>query len=286
MKEIIQWLLKVEHQAGKAYSNALKRFNDDPELKAFLATNAEDEAWHYHVMASAADHLSKMTPEIPFIAIDEELNDKILGALTGINDSLKQNTLSKAQFFKAIAVTEFSEWNDIFLYVVNKLKTDFSEFSIVIPKMQSHKRAIELYLEKIIHDRDKISSLKSLPRIWEEKILIIEDDESVSELLKAILKNEGHIDIAANGKEGYDKIENKYYKLIISDIDMPVMDGISLYNTVKNLYPEIGSRYLFITGNVSPEREIFFDENNLAFLEKPAGVSALRQQALEILLAD
>ena len=286
MKEIIQWLLKVEHTAGKAYSNALKRFNDDPELKAFLETNAEDEAWHYHVMASAAGHLSKMLPEIPFIAIDEELNDKILGALTGINDSLKQNTMSKAQFLKAIAVTEFSEWNDIFLYVVNKLKSDFREFSVVIPKMQKHKRAIELYLEKIIDDRDEISGLMALPRIWEEKILIIEDDESVSELLKAILKDEGRVDIAANGKEGCDKIENKYYKLIISDIDMPVMDGIALYNRVKNLYPEIGSRYLFITGNVSPEREIFFDENNLAFLEKPAGVSALRHRALDILLAD
>ena len=86
MKEIIQWLLKVEHTAGKAYANALKRFNDDPELKAFLETNAEDEAWHYHVMASAAEHLSKMAPETPFFTIDEQLNEKVLGKFSSLRE--------------------------------------------------------------------------------------------------------------------------------------------------------------------------------------------------------
>jgi CheY-like chemotaxis protein len=286
MKDIIQWLLKVEHAAGTAYSNALACFNDDPEFNSFLSENAEDEAWHYHVMASAVEHIRKCVPAIPVIAIDEELNKHILGTLTAINERLIQKKLSKEQFLKAMAETEFSEWNDIFIYVVNTLKTNFPEFSVVIPKIQRHKRAIEVYLEKHAVACDKITNLTSLPKLWEEKILIIEDDESVAELLKAILKSEGHVDIAGNGKEGYEKIRQEYYKLIVSDVDMPVMDGIELYNSIINLYPDIGSRYLFITGDVSSKRKIFFDQKNLAFLEKPASVSKIRMHALDILLVN
>jgi len=286
MKEIIQWLLKVEHVAGAAYSNALERFKGDPDLKNFLAANVDDEAWHYHVMASAAEHFKQLAPETSAIAIDEELNNRILGTLTQINDNLIKNNLTKEQFLKAIALTEFSEWNDIFLYVVNKLKSNFNEFKVVMPKIQSHKRAIEVYLEQNFDGADKLTSLSTMPKIWEEKILIIEDEPSVSELLKAILIKEGHVDIAANGKQGYEKIEKKYYKLIISDIDMPIMDGIELFNIVNNLYPDIGSRYLFITGDVSEKRKAFFDKNNLAYLTKPASVSVIRQYALDMLLAN
>lgn len=286
MKEIIQWLLQVEHVAGLAYSNALARFNDAPGLKEFLQANVDDEAWHYHVMASAAEHLSQLPPEPPVIAIDDDLNNRILGTLSEINDNLLAGKLTKEPFLKAIALTEFSEWNDIFLYVVNTLKANFKEFSVVTPKIQSHRRAIEVFLEQSIGRSEKIASLKALPKVWEEKILIIEDDESVSELLKAILKKEGHIDIAANGKEGYDRIEEKYYKLIISDIDMPVMDGLELFNIVKKRYPEIGRRYVFITGDVSAERKAFFDRHDLAYLAKPASVSRIRQYALDMLLAN
>jgi CheY-like chemotaxis protein len=285
MKDIIRWLLKVEQAAGKAYANALAHFQDDPEFRAFLQSNAEDEAWHYHVVASAADHIRKITPETPVIRIDADLNKKILGTLTEMNDRLMQKDLSPEDFLKAMAATEFSEWNDIFLYVVNHLKENFREFSVVAPKIQSHKRAIELYMEKFPGGFEKMTGLAALPKIWEEKILIIEDDKSVSGLLKAILEGEGHVDTAANGKEGYEKIENKYYKLIISDIDMPVMDGIRLFTIVKNLYPEIGHRYLFVTGDLSPERKTFMEKNRLAFLEKPSTVGNIRQKAMEILLA-
>jgi CheY-like chemotaxis protein len=285
MKDIIQWLLKVEHVAGMAYANALKCFSGDPEFKSFLQSNADDEAWHYHVMASAAEHIRKITPEIPVIRVDADMDKRILGTLTEINNSLKEKSMSREDFLEAMAATEFSEWNDIFIYVVNYLRRSFGEFSVVAPKIQNHKRAIELYLEKFSGGFEKTSGLAALPRIWEEKILIIEDDESVSELLNAILENEGNVDIAGNGKEGYEKIEQKYYKLIISDIDMPEMDGIRLFNIVRNLYPDIGQRYLFITGDLSPERKTFFDQNHLAFLAKPSSVGKIRQNALKILLA-
>ena len=47
----------------------------------------------------------------------------------------------------------------------------------------------------------------------------------VSDLIKALLNREGDIDIAENGQETLELIDNQFYKLIISDVEMPVMDG-------------------------------------------------------------
>lgn len=169
MKDIIQWLLKVEHVAGMAYANALKCFNGDPEFKSFLQSNADDEAWHYHVMASAAEHIRKITPEVPVIRVDADMNKRILGTLTEINDSLKEKGMSREDFLKAMAATEFSEWNDIFVYVVNHLRRAFGEFSVVAPKIQKHKRAIELYLEKFSGGLEKHPAWRHCPESGKKK---------------------------------------------------------------------------------------------------------------------
>lgn len=61
------------------------------------------------------------------------------------------------------------------------------------------------------------------------KILIIEDEEPIRELLKMELENEGFIvEVAANGAEGLDKARTFCPDLIVSDVMMPVMDGFTL----------------------------------------------------------
>jgi len=78
----------------------------------------------------------------------------------------------------------------------------------------------------------KLLSLNEIPAIVGEYILIVKDDKGVAGLLQDILKQllgaEKHYDTVNSGEEGLDKIINKYYKLIISDIELPEMDGIGL----------------------------------------------------------
>lgn len=61
-----------------------------------------------------------------------------------------------------------------------------------------------------------------------KKILIVEDDTSIRELLKEILEDEGYsVSSSANGSEGLKSLELSVPDLIIMDIMMPVMDGYS-----------------------------------------------------------
>jgi len=107
----------------------------------------------------------------------------------------------------------------------------------------------------------------------------------VAKIVKNMLKREGDIDIAENGKNALELIDKKFYKLVISDIDMPVMDGMALFEEAVRRYPKLKNRFLFMTGDLSPGRKSFCNHNNVKCLEKPISVNQLREEAKKIILS-
>lgn len=67
-----------------------------------------------------------------------------------------------------------------------------------------------------------------------KKILVIEDDNDLREMVVDTLKSWGfETEEAENGKIGLEKIEKNRYSLVITDIRMPKLDGLSLLKTLK-----------------------------------------------------
>lgn len=72
------------------------------------------------------------------------------------------------------------------------------------------------------------------------KILVVDDEQSFSLLVSQILNDEGYkVKLAGSGNEALKVIDGYNPDLIISDLKMPGMDGISFMTTVKTEYPEI-----------------------------------------------
>ena len=64
-------------------------------------------------------------------------------------------------------------------------------------------------------------------------ILIVDDDEAVRGPLGAQLEQQGHVvETAANGAEAVERVRSNEYDLIVSDLRMPVMDGLQFLNAV------------------------------------------------------
>jgi CheY-like chemotaxis protein len=81
------------------------------------------------------------------------------------------------------------------------------------------------------------------------RILIAEDDEAVGALVARALDQDGHeITLAADGAEALERLEQAEgrYDLLLTDIKMPVMDGIALALATARNHPEI--MILLMTG--------------------------------------
>lgn len=82
------------------------------------------------------------------------------------------------------------------------------------------------------------------------KILIIEDEDSIRRVLIKIIKNEDatyEVDEAADGVEGFDKLVDSDYDLVLCDIKMPKMDGVEVLEKVQAFKPDIP--FIMISGH-------------------------------------
>ena len=74
-----------------------------------------------------------------------------------------------------------------------------------------------------------------MPANKDLKILVVEDNEKIRKLLCNLLKNIGFQSIAEaeNGKLAWDKLHAYSYDLVLTDWQMPVMDGMELLKLIR-----------------------------------------------------
>ena len=107
------------------------------------------------------------------------------------------------------------------------------------------------------------------------KILVIEDDAKIRAILKEILQDKSHdVDEAADGMEGYRKLEQGMYDLCICDIKMPKMDGLEVLEKAKD--EGIGANFIIISahGNIDIAVEAV-KKGAFDFLQKPFDLGRL-----------
>ena len=71
-----------------------------------------------------------------------------------------------------------------------------------------------------------------------EKILVVDDEQSMTQFLSIVLRKEGYqVTAVNNGKDALDKIRAENFDIVITDIKMPGMDGIQLLSSIKKHDP-------------------------------------------------
>lgn len=79
------------------------------------------------------------------------------------------------------------------------------------------------------------------------KILITEDEDSLRRFVARALQLDGHQTVeAADGAEGLAALQDESFDLLLSDIRMPVMDGIELAHKASAAHPAL--KILLMTG--------------------------------------
>jgi len=106
------------------------------------------------------------------------------------------------------------------------------------------------------------------------KILVVDDDTNLLDLLVDTLTTVGYQAVAApGGAEALMKLNEEKFDLMISDIKMPGIDGLALLKKVRRHYPQLP--VLFITGVASPE--IIGRASPDGFLAKPFRINHMEE---------
>ncbi|MFA4837935.1 MAG: sigma-54 dependent transcriptional regulator [Candidatus Neomarinimicrobiota bacterium] len=110
------------------------------------------------------------------------------------------------------------------------------------------------------------------------KILIVEDNQSLRDGMTAFLKKDGFDAVSAeDGKKGLALFLASSFPLVITDIKMPELDGISLFKTIKSLRP--ATDVILITAYASVDLAVETMKCGAEdFITKPFSIAELRKK--------
>jgi two-component system NtrC family sensor kinase len=118
-----------------------------------------------------------------------------------------------------------------------------------------------------------------------KRILIIDDEEEILEVVCRILERMGHQVVAVDSAEtALDHIESEHYDLVLCDVRMPGMGGQGFHRRVKASHPELAQRIVFTTGDtVSSSTRAFLESVGTPYLSKPFMIEDLQRAIDEVL---
>ncbi|MBI3805149.1 MAG: response regulator [Nitrospirae bacterium] len=111
-----------------------------------------------------------------------------------------------------------------------------------------------------------------------KKILIIDDEQLLLDLLTHLLSKIGYeVDQALDSQEAAGKLKDQTYDAIFLDMKMPLMDGKAFYSTIKQQFPELAKRIVFVTGDVAnPDTVSFLKGAGNLHLQKPFTIQEVK----------
>ena len=120
-----------------------------------------------------------------------------------------------------------------------------------------------------------------MPAASSLRVLIVDDQHSMRLLVRGGLQNLGFRDFdeASDGEDGLRKLVATPAHLVISDFNMPKLDGIGFLRAIRAYPPTSKTAYIMLTGRADKDlvqRAVQFGVNN--YLVKPFTVATLKEK--------
>lgn len=118
----------------------------------------------------------------------------------------------------------------------------------------------------------------------DKKILVVEDDHVLREIICSTIEDKGaSVFSAENGLLAYEIIENEEIDFVLSDIQMPVMDGVELLKKIRARDPH-RPLVMFITGQCEISSKAAIAAGACCLMQKPFKLNDLLASIEQFLL--
>jgi len=109
-------------------------------------------------------------------------------------------------------------------------------------------------------------------------IMVVEDEEDLLDLMVDTLSPYYTVITFDNGAKACDHLDEYAWELIISDLRMPVMNGMEFYHEAVKRNPGLKKRFMFITGDTYDfQVKEFLETTGVTYLKKPFRIKELRE---------
>jgi signal transduction histidine kinase len=126
--------------------------------------------------------------------------------------------------------------------------------------------------EEIVEKKEPpISAPVSATEGFGKKVLVIDDEEAILQMVRETLAEQGYeVDVARDGESALSRLGQTSYDLALCDWKMPGLNGQQIYERVRVSNPALSERMIFFTGDVINDKtEKFLRENRRVCLSKP-----------------
>ena len=118
-----------------------------------------------------------------------------------------------------------------------------------------------------------------------ERILVVEDEVEIGELLRSVLVAEGYVvDAAPEAAAALQLIRENIYDAALLDFNLPDMDGVMLHHQIRQMDAELAARTIFMSGLLQSDGNLgYYMSQSGGFLAKPFDIRDVLRQVRALL---
>jgi DNA-binding response OmpR family regulator len=118
-----------------------------------------------------------------------------------------------------------------------------------------------------------------------ERILVVDDEAEIVELLRDVLTAEGYVvDAAPDANTSLQLIRENIYELALLDFNLPDMNGVMLHHQIRQMDAELASRTIFMSGLLQSDGNLgYYMSQSGGFIAKPFDIRDVLRQVRSVL---
>jgi CheY-like chemotaxis protein len=288
-EQVIELLLAIETETAAFYEGLAHRPGEPSELRALWLSLAEEERrharWVRRLQGSVlAQRALASLPALPAPPLEAALEE-----IRGQRQRVERGTGSSADALAAAIAIETSEASRAWTGLVAAARHDH-ELAPFAPPPAAHLGQLALAARQLGMS-DLAETVRGLAtRIGSGgagggTVLIVDDDPDMVETCARILRSNGHACLTATGgRAALDLLRRQPLDLILADLRMPEMDGLTLLAHARRLAPQVPVVIFTAYGSMETARQAR-QAGAAAYLAKPFGVNELREVVTRALAA-
>lgn len=286
-ERLIELLLEIETETAAFYEGLARRAGEPPELRALWLSLADEERQHASWVRRLQGSLLvegvlaslPVPPAAPLEAALQEIRRQ--------REWIERGAGSSVDALAAAIAIETLEASRALADLIAAVPHD-RDPGPLLPTPAAHLGRLALAAERL-GVTELATTVRGLaPRMEPGRagrgtVLVVDDDPDMLETCARILKQGGYDCLTATGgREALDLLRSRRLDLILADLRMPEMDGLTLLANARRLAPGVPT-ILFTAYASTDSARRAREAGAAAYLAKPFGVSELREVVARIL---